>query len=309
MNRFENPAMFWVFLQISRPGWWLPTVFLYLLPTSGRWDLLTGMDPCFFLGLIYVTFPLNFFTYGWNDFVDYDIDKNNPRKGNYLYGARATKEQLSVVPLAIILTQIPFLVLMYLCSGVTILYWFFACIAVNGAYNHPGVQLSSTPPLDLVAPLGYLLTIYLSSELNNLPMLPSVSVAYTVLLVIRTQMWTQIMDLVPDLAAGAYSQAHLSFDFAYLIESGRRTSVTVLGAKSSKLLLLALIVAEALLAVTCFNDTILSVFEILGVLMVTVEVVFQEKLSVEKMKLTGIVNNAAGFVLLVYCWLNKVFLT
>eukprot|EP00039_Didymoeca_costata_P016962 m.310282 g.310282 ORF g.310282 m.310282 type:complete len:123 (+) comp16476_c0_seq1:949-1317(+) len=122
-------------------------------------------------------------------------------------------------------------------------------------------------------------------------MLPSVSVAYTVLLVIRTQMWTQIMDLVPDLAAG------------------RRTSVTVLGAKSSKLLLLALIVAEALLAVTCFNDTILSVFEILGVLMVTVEVVFQEKLSVEKMKLTGIVNNAAGFVLLVYCWLNKVFLT
>ena len=54
------------------------------------------------MGLVYVTFPLNFLVFGWNDIVDYSIDKANPRKDSWLFGARATPEQLLRLPMAMV---------------------------------------------------------------------------------------------------------------------------------------------------------------------------------------------------------------
>jgi len=59
------------YLKVSRPGLWFPTIWLYMLPFGGHqfW-----VEPMFWLGLLYVTFPLNFLIYGWNDIVDYETE-------------------------------------------------------------------------------------------------------------------------------------------------------------------------------------------------------------------------------------------
>lgn len=75
-------------VQVSRPGWWLVTVWLYIAPTGQRWDLLTSST--FWLGLLYVCFPINLMVYGINDYADFfhgdDLDGQNDRKGNFFFG-------------------------------------------------------------------------------------------------------------------------------------------------------------------------------------------------------------------------------
>ena len=78
---------------MSRPGLWFPTLWLYfaVLPRP-----LPIEDYRFWLGLVFVTFPLNFVVYGWNDTLDAATDALNPRKDSYLFGARPTDRQLLV---------------------------------------------------------------------------------------------------------------------------------------------------------------------------------------------------------------------
>ena len=93
------------YLKVSRPGLWFPTIWLYMLPFGGHqfW-----VEPMFWLGLLYVTFPLNFLIYGWNDIVDYETDQVNPRKDSFLFGAKGTKAQLAELPKAIAKVQLFF---------------------------------------------------------------------------------------------------------------------------------------------------------------------------------------------------------
>ena len=51
----------------------------------------------------------NFLVYGWNDIVDFETDRHNPRKDTFLFGARGTREQLDSLPLPVALVQLPFL--------------------------------------------------------------------------------------------------------------------------------------------------------------------------------------------------------
>ena len=98
-------AIFW--LKVSRPGLWFQTLWLYTLPTSG---LPIFHSPVFWLGLVYVTFPLNFLVYGWNDIVDFENDQQNPRKDSFLFGARGSREDLARLPVVIALVQLPFFI-------------------------------------------------------------------------------------------------------------------------------------------------------------------------------------------------------
>ena len=88
------------YLKASRPGLWFPTIWLYLLPTSGM-----DVGIVFWVGLLYVSFPLNFLVYGWNDIVDEDIDRYNPRKDTYLFGAKGGRDELRSLPAAMICVQ------------------------------------------------------------------------------------------------------------------------------------------------------------------------------------------------------------
>jgi len=54
--------------------------------------------------------------YGWNDVVDLETDRVNPRKDSFLFGARPTPEQIGRLPWRIAVVQIPFVLLLtYLC--------------------------------------------------------------------------------------------------------------------------------------------------------------------------------------------------
>src|SRR5438128_5460113 len=66
-------------VQAARPGFWLTSIWFYLVPVGGRNVLAHGE---FWLGLFYVSFPLGVLLYGWNDVVDFEADRFNPRKGN-----------------------------------------------------------------------------------------------------------------------------------------------------------------------------------------------------------------------------------
>jgi len=68
--------------KAARPGFWLTSIWFYQAE--------------FWLGLLYVTFPLGVLIYGWNDVVDFEADRFNPRKGTYLFGARGTPERSHV---------------------------------------------------------------------------------------------------------------------------------------------------------------------------------------------------------------------
>ena len=82
-------------VKAARPGFWLTSIWFYLVPVGGR-QVLDQAE--FWLGLLYVSFPLGLLIYGWNDVVDFDVDRFNPRKGTYLFGARGTPERLARLP-------------------------------------------------------------------------------------------------------------------------------------------------------------------------------------------------------------------
>src|SRR5205823_2723377 len=96
------------FLKASRPGFWLTSIWFYLLPLAGHrvFD-----SSSFWIGVLFVTLPLGLLIYGWNDILDAENDRQNPRKGTFLFGPRGTDEQLRKLPWAIALVNLPFLAL------------------------------------------------------------------------------------------------------------------------------------------------------------------------------------------------------
>ena len=228
---------FW--LKVSRPGLWSTAAWFYLLPT-GRSGVLGSWQ--FWLGLFYVTFPLGFFLYGWNDLGDRETDRLNPRKGNYLFGARGTDEQLARLPLHIACTQAPFVALFLAQEGTRMLGWFAALALANTLYNTPPFRWKSRPPLDLVNQVGYLLVFVLGSWLDDLPQLPWATFVFGGLFAMHSHLFGQIMDILPDRQAG------------------RRTTATLLGVRASKLLLILFLAAESALVTLLFQNVAIGAF-------------------------------------------------
>ena len=125
---------FAVWLKVSRPGFWTTSIWFFLLPVGGR--EVFG-DFSFWIGVIYVTFPLGLLIYGWNDIADWATDERNPRKDSYLFGARPTDRERRTLPIGIMLVQVPFFAYVCYVEGV----WGIALFAALGIavalYNWP----------------------------------------------------------------------------------------------------------------------------------------------------------------------------
>lgn len=212
-------------LRISRPYYWLVTLWLYLLPTGGRADLLVQWP--FLAGLAYCTLPLNLMCYLMNDLADVEVDVDNPRKGGDLLGAKEDVGRLRAAVLPAAILQLPFLLAFsWLCGAASAWPWLAAVFGVNWLYNF-GPRLSGNyAPLDLVCPCGYILVVPLSCWLNALPYPPYRSWAHAALLVLRTQLWIQTFDIECDAA------------------KGRRNTAVRLGLRRSQLLLAVLLAGE-----------------------------------------------------------------
>ncbi|NQZ44248.1 MAG: UbiA family prenyltransferase [Flavobacteriaceae bacterium] len=134
-------------LKISRPGLWFPTAWIYLVPFGGQQGFVES--PLFWIGLLFVTFPLNYLVYGLNDYNDVEADAINSRKGNFLFGARARQEQLRPILQRITLVVLPFFVLFVVVGGLSMFVLLGLMVVVNLMYNFEPFRLKERPPLKL----------------------------------------------------------------------------------------------------------------------------------------------------------------
>ena len=276
-------------LQVSRPGLWFPTVWLYLLPLTADGPGTTGRlaDPAFWVGLAYVCWPLNHWVYGWNDRVDTATDACNPRKGSWLFGARGTPAELASLPGAMLAVQLAWWPLLAAFGGVGVLATGLGIATVLALYNHPTRGLRGRPPGDLVAQGGYLLTVVLSAQVNDVA-LPSLLVfAYLALFCAQSQLVGEVMDIGPDRAAG------------------RRTTATVLGARRTKWVIIAVVAAEVALVAGPLHDPVFAVAlgAFLVWLLVDQLVLFADgTYSLGLMKLFGVLSNVFAIASMGWIW-------
>ena len=219
-------------LQASRPGLWLTAMAFYMLPLAQR-NVFHSVG--FWLGALYVSFPMGLLLYGWNDMVDYDADRHNPRKGTFLFGARGTLEQLRGLPLRIALVQVPFVVACSFLAGPKMLVCFGGMIAAAALYNWPRFGFKARPPLEILNQAGFLFVFLLSSWMNDVPLLPWAATVFGALFAMHSHVFGEVMDLEPDRAAG------------------RRTTAGVIGRVPAKLLMALLMLFEAGLVVRFFG--------------------------------------------------------
>lgn len=243
-QKTDLPASLAFVVKASRPGLWLTAAWFYLLPL-GQTHVFHSTE--FWLGLIYVTFPLGLIIYGWNDIADAEIDSFNPRKGTFLFGARGSRQQLRRLPLQIASVQIVFVLIFFYLAGPRVLLWFFGLVFFTAIYNFPGYGFKSHPPFDILNQAGYLLVFVLSSWLNHTPQLRWPAMLFGALFAMHSHVFGEIMDFVPDR------------------ESGRRTTATVIGVVPSKLLICVMLLWESILIWKCFADLWVSVALAFGV--------------------------------------------
>ncbi|WP_442484391.1 UbiA family prenyltransferase [Aeoliella sp. SH292] len=211
-------------LQVARPGLWSTHLWFYLLPLGG-YRVLDTLG--FWLGAVYVTFPLGLLLYGWNDWADYETDSRNPRKGNVLFGARLSKPSLAKLPWWIAVVQVPFFIAFIWLVGAKFLLWIAAAVVVNTLYNSPRLDFKGRPLLDVLCQSGYLLVFVLASWVNDVPQLPWPVFIFGMLFAMHSHLLGETADVGPDRAAG------------------RRTTAVVIGVRWTKLVVAALLFIEA----------------------------------------------------------------
>ena len=226
-------------LQAARPGFWLTAIWFYLLPVAQQpiWN-----SPDFWLGVFFVSFPFGLLIYGWNDIADREIDRLNPRKGSFLFGALGTDAQLRKLPWIIAIVHLPFLVLFAVRFGPHMIVWYVALIGATALYNAPRFGFKNFPVVDVLNQCAYWLVFYVSSAINHVPQLPWQTMLFGVMFAMHSHLLGEVMDLEPDRLAG------------------RRTTALLMGGVATKLVIAAFLAAEAVLVNRTFGDRIVTVF-------------------------------------------------
>jgi len=278
-----NKLLFW--LKVSRPGLWFATVWLYMLPT-GQMDQVWTSIP-FWIGLFYVTFPLNFLVYGWNDMVDVETDKINPRKDSFWFGAKGTEEQLVELWKPILIVQLLIGPVLLYFVGWPMLWLLLTFVVINGLYNLPKNGLRSRPPLELFCQVGYVMTALFSVYINDTQQLPWQTYLYLLLFAWQSHLIGEVMDIEPDRKAG------------------RRTTATILGMKKAKLFIIAIVAVEVMLLFFVFKTYIFGSMLLGGLVWLLLDLFFiykTQKYSLEQMKLFGMLSNVVAMVSMSYVW-------
>ena len=273
------------YLKVSRPGLWFATVWLYLLPTS-QVDTIWNSIP-FWIGLAYVTFPLNFMVYGWNDMVDIDTDQFNPRKDSFWFGAKGTPEQLQNLWRPILIVQILFVPILIYFAGWQFLGLITAFVIINGLYNLPQKGLRSRPPLELLCQVGYVMTATFSVFINQVSNLPYLTYFYLLLFAWQSHLIGEVMDIEPDRKAN------------------RRTTATLLGMKKTKLLIIGVVLIEVGLLLFVYKDFIFGGMLAIGLLWLVLDLfwIYKTKTyTVEQMRLFGLMSNVVALASMIYVW-------
>ncbi len=275
-------------IAVSRPGFWSTQLWFYLLPLGG-YRLL--QEWTFWIGATYVMLPLGLLLYGWNDLLDVETDRHNPRKGNLLFGAKSSDQELRGLPARIAWVQGPFWVIFTLIIGPKFLLWVAATLAVNALYNSSAFNFKGRPWLDLANQIGYLLVFILSSWINQVPQLPWQAFVFGAAFAMHSHLLGQIMDYVPDQV------------------KGRRTTAVVIGLVRAKLLLAVLLGVESLFAHVAFGAPPITLFMAAGAIAFLLNAVVKKEatLTVGEMKLLLYGWNVAAFASMYWVWQSGLF--
>lgn len=230
-------------VKVARPGFWPTQLWFFLLPMSGQ--NMFG-STAFWLGAVYVCFPLGLLLYGWNDLGDAETDELNTRKDSWLFGARPDQQLRYRLPWIITLVHVPFVIGFVMIAGTHMLIWFAAVLLTNATYNNLGWK--RLPLLDLVNQAGYLLIFVLASWLCGLDQLSTPVMIFSALFAMQSHLFGQLMDLEEDRSAG------------------RRSTAIVLGYRRAKVLLSLLMWIEAAIAAVYFQGLVVSLFMTVGAL-------------------------------------------
>jgi len=283
MNKILRETLF--LLKMSRPGLWFATVWLYILPTSGNELLFDSW--VFWFGLFYVCFPLNLLVYGWNDIVDFEADRGNPRKGNYLFGALADRKSLDRLMPKIILFQLLTYPIFIYFGGIKMLGLLLFQVLVLYAYNHPTRGLRSKPPFELSCQIGYLLIVPFSVWIHDLEMPGTWTFVYLSLFAFQSHLIGEVMDIEPDRAAG------------------KTTSAVVIGMFNTKLLIILIVALEVAIITFVFEDLVFGLLLSGGLLWLLLDLFFIFKTKVYtlfQMKLFGWMSNLVAIASMMYVW-------
>jgi len=239
------------------------------------------LEPIFWVGLLFVTFPLNYLVYGLNDYNDLEADEVNLRKGNFLFGAKASRAQLDKLPRKITLVMLPFVIYFTWIAGWQMLLLLIFMVVINLLYNFKPFRFKERPPFEIFIQVGYVFTVIFSVVLNDLSMISWQTVVYLCLFAFQAHIAGEIMDIEPDLLAN------------------KKTTATLIGRKNTKLLMLVILITETFLLLYWFEDYILSAF--LGVfsiwLILDIWIFFKDKpYSVPQMKFFGICMNIVALL-------------
>lgn len=270
-------------LKISRPGLWFPTLWIYILPLGGQLNVLQQWT--FWLGLFFVLFPLNLFVYSLNDLGDREADRYNLRKGNFLFGAKASEKELrSAVRIASLLL-LAFAVCFSFMRGLEMVLLFAAIVLVNLLYNFEPFRIKSRPPFELLIQVAYILTAVLSASINEVAHIPWQAVVYLSLFCFQAHLAGEIMDIDPDRLAS------------------KTTSALLLGRRKAKLLMVLILISEVYLLSFWFEDYVLAA--VLGLfvlwLLLDIFVLFRSKAyTLKQMILFGYGMNAIGLASMIW---------
>ena len=277
-------------LCISRPGLWLVFIWLYVWPTGANHQLLVSKS--FWIGLFYCTFPLNLLVYGMNDLVDEDVDKDNPRKGNYIYGAKANRRELAALPFHIFAWAVaPLVVLVWYNPDRAVAYctWLVFSFFVNFVYNNKPFQMSRKCPWELPTMiLGHYLIPILSCLINDLSYPPIGSWLYHACLLARSHVWLEYADIECDK------------------KEGKRTIAVALGPKLAFYFVIALTCCEAIIGFLVLECNVLGVFSFFGMVVFFLNSTKSGKVKNEKTHVS-VSQSLVGAVLMMYVWYIGVF--
>jgi len=280
------------YLKVSRPGLWFATIWLYLLPTSQMSDIVYSLN--FWVGLFYICFPLNFLVYGWNDIADYEIDKQNPRKDSFWFGARGSKTQLHHLWKPILISQLIFGPILIYFSGYWMALVLIASVLINWLYNLPKYGLRTHPPFELICQVGYLLVVPISVLINHTAMLPWQTYFYLLLFAIQSHLIGEVMDIEPDR------------------KSGRKTTATVIGMFYTKLLIICIVSLEVGLLFGVFKDFFFGGILAFGLLWLLIDLFIiykSQRYTLQQMKLFAAMSNLVAIVSMAYVWYSGCLLS
>ncbi len=138
-------------LIISRPVLWVNTIGTTVM---GMWLAGFIWDWQVLPILIWVTFPFNLLIYGINDIFDQETDNINARKGGY-EGAHISPKEVKPIWIAVIATNVPFLVYFAFTLPLAAVLWMLAYSLFFTFYSAPPLRFKARKYLDAFSNTDY----------------------------------------------------------------------------------------------------------------------------------------------------------